>query len=77
MNPRSSTHKTAMTHFIEVLLNGSAFNGRPGTEPRSNHKDRFARPVRCSAWLDGQCVMLFPEYPPALKADNRRGWYLK
>jgi hypothetical protein len=31
--------------------NGSAFNGRPGAEPHWNHKDRFARPVRCNAWL--------------------------
>src|SRR5262245_30192596 len=31
--------------------NGSAFNGRPGAEPRWNHKDRSARPVRCSAGL--------------------------
>src|ERR687891_492048 len=31
--------------------NGSAFNGRPGAEPRWNHEDRSARPVRCSAWL--------------------------
>src|SRR5687768_15667565 len=31
--------------------NGSAFNGRPGAEALSNHKDRSARPVRCSAGL--------------------------
>src|SRR5205814_5777043 len=28
--------------------NGSAFNGRPGAESRRNHKDRSARPVRCT-----------------------------
>src|SRR5918998_94007 len=33
--------------------NGPAFNGRPGAEPRWNHKDRSARPVRCSAGLSG------------------------
>jgi hypothetical protein len=31
--------------------NGPTFNGRPGTEPRWNHKDRSARPVRCNAGL--------------------------
>src|SRR5687768_6976941 len=31
--------------------NGPAFNGRPGARPLSNHKDRSARPARCSAWL--------------------------
>src|SRR2546421_7524737 len=36
-----------------VTHNGPALNGRPGTEPRWNHKDRSARPVRCSAWLFG------------------------
>jgi len=33
--------------------NGSAFNGRLRTGPRWNHKDRSARPVRCSAGLAG------------------------
>jgi hypothetical protein len=28
-----------------------AFNGRPGGEPRWNHQDRNARPVRCNGWL--------------------------
>jgi hypothetical protein len=31
--------------------NGSAFNGRPGTEPRSNHEDYTAAPVRCIGGL--------------------------
>ena len=30
---------------------GPACNGRPGAEPRWNHQDRSARPVRCSAGL--------------------------
>jgi len=36
-----------------ALPNGSAFNGRPGAEPRWNHKDRSARPVRCNAGSSG------------------------
>src|SRR5688572_18198740 len=33
--------------------------------------------VEVSAWSGGQCVMLSPEYPPALEADSRSGWNLK
>jgi hypothetical protein len=44
-----SNHPTLT--YSSSTPNGSAFNGRPGTEPGSNHKDRSARLARCSAWL--------------------------
>src|SRR3954464_11884320 len=47
--------------------NGSAFNGRPGTEPRLNHKDHSARPVRCSAGLSrGRAASPFTILDPIL-----------
>ena len=39
--------------------NGPAFNGRPGAEPRWDHQDRSARPVRCSAWLAAAVCFAF------------------
>src|SRR4051812_43796241 len=41
--------------------------GRPGTEPRGNHKDRSARPVRCSA---GLCLGM-PIEPSPLRIAQR------
>ena len=47
----ASNHGPVATTFPRPLDNGSAFNGRPGTERRRNQKDRSARLVRCSAGL--------------------------
>ena len=38
------------SHYVLLKRdNGPTFSGRAGTEPRGNHTDRFARPVRCDS----------------------------
>src|SRR3954469_10604533 len=50
LTPNRRLESTPRTSPLE-LDNGLLIDGRPGAEPRWNHKDRSARPVRCSAGL--------------------------
>lgn len=52
-----------------MVANGPTFNDRPGTEPRWNHNDRSARPVRCKIEL---CGRRFRRNSSAFRASPRR-----